>query len=151
MDYLRIIGENKYHRGPPGGHNPPRHARMPKRALVGAALLGPPLVPLFWYISHFDLEKVRSGLLGRSATVSMRNFGRSTFSVRRSDSAGRTSLQNHRNHHHQQLSHLGEVNLHQHLQQHHILSNPSSSLVFNRCTRTSDWYQWVTSSVDYIL
>ena len=53
--------------------------------------------------------------------------------------------------HHQQLSHLGEGNVHQHLHQHHLLSNPSSSLVFNLCTGTSDWYLWVTSSVDYIL
>ena len=30
---------------------------------------------------------------------------------------------NHRHHNHQQLSHLGEGNLHQHLQQHHLLSN----------------------------
>ena len=58
---------------------------------------------------------------------------------------------NHRHHHHQQLSHLGEGNLHQHLQQHHLLSNPSSSLVFNLCTGTIDWCLWVTSSVDYIL
>ena len=58
---------------------------------------------------------------------------------------------NHRHHHHQQLSHLGEGNLHQHLQQHHLLSNPSSSLVFNLVTGTIDWYLWVTSSVDYIL
>ena len=58
---------------------------------------------------------------------------------------------NHRHHHQQQLSHLGEGNLHQHRQQHHLLSNPSSSLVFNLCTGTIDWYLWVTSSVDYIL
>ena len=58
---------------------------------------------------------------------------------------------NHCHHHHQQLSHLGEGNLHQHLQQHHLLSNPSSSLVFNLCTGTLDWCLWVTSSVDYIL
>ena len=31
---------------------------------------------------------------------------------------------NHCHHHHQQLSHLGEGNLHQHLQQRHLLSNP---------------------------
>ena len=36
---------------------------------------------------------------------------------------------NHRHHHHQQLSHLGEGNLHQHIQQHHLFSNPSSSSV----------------------
>ena len=29
--------------------------------------------------------------------------------------------------------------------------NPSSSLVFNLCLKTSDWYMWVASSVDYIL
>ena len=58
---------------------------------------------------------------------------------------------NHRHHHHQQLSHLWEGNLHQHLQQHHLISNPSSSLVFNLVTGTIDWCLWVTSSVDYIL
>ena len=79
MEYLRNIGANKYQRGPLGGHNPPWRAREQKHALVGCGHPNPPPVPIFWYISHFDLEKVRSGLLGRSATVSMRNFGRSTF------------------------------------------------------------------------
>ena len=54
-------------------------------------------------------------------------------------------------HHHQQLSHLGEGNIHQHLQQNHLLSNPNSSLVFNLCAGTLDWCLWVTSGVDYIL
>ena len=58
---------------------------------------------------------------------------------------------NHHHHHHQQLSHLGEGYLHQHLQQHHLISNPSSSLLFNLVTGTIDWCLWVTSSVDYIL
>ena len=58
---------------------------------------------------------------------------------------------NHRHHHHQQLSHLGEGNIHQHLQQHHLISDPSSSLVFNLATKTIDWCLWVTSSVDFIL
>ena len=52
--------------------------------------------------------------------------------------------------HNQQPSQLWEANLHLNLQQHHLLSNPSSSLVFNLCTGTSDWYPWVTSSVDYL-
>ena len=86
MEYLRIIGANNYQRGPPGGHNPVG------RAQVGCALLGPPPVPIFWYISHFDLEKIRQGLTGRSAAASRRNLGRSTFSLPRSDSAGGTSL-----------------------------------------------------------
>ena len=51
MEYIRIIGENNYHRGPIRWAQPPGHA------LVGCALLGPHLVPLFWYISHFDLKK----------------------------------------------------------------------------------------------
>ena len=50
--------------------------------------------------------------------------------------------------HHQQPSHLWEANLHQHQQ---IISNPSSSLVFNLGTGTIDSCLWVTSSVDYIL
>ena len=58
---------------------------------------------------------------------------------------------NHRHHHNQQLSHLWEGNIHQHLQQNHLISNPSSSLVFNPITGTMDWCLWVTSSVDYIL
>ena len=86
MEYLRNTGANKHQRGPPGGHNPPG------RALVGCGLLGPPPVPIFWYISHFDLEKIRRGFSGRSTAVSRRDLGRSTFALRRSDSAGGTSL-----------------------------------------------------------
>ena len=87
MEYLRIIGANNYRRGPPGGHNPPRHA------LVGCAHPGPPSVPIFWYIGHFDLEKkIRRGLSRRSAAASRQNLGRSTFALRWSDSAGGTSL-----------------------------------------------------------
>ena len=56
--------------------------------------------------------------------------------------------QSHR--HHQRSSHRGRTNLHQHLHQHHLISNPSSSLVFNLCLKTSDWYLWVASRVDYI-
>ena len=78
--------------GTPGGHNPPGCARRPRHTLVGAALLGPPPVPIFWYISHFDLEEIRGGIWGRSTTVSRRNLGRSTFALRRSDSAEGTSL-----------------------------------------------------------
>ena len=51
--------------------------------------------------------------------------------------------------HHQRSSHHGRTNLHQQLHQHHL--NPSSSLVFDLCLKTLDWYLWVASSVDYIL
>ena len=92
MEYLRIIGANNYQRGPPGGHNPPGRAREPRHALVGCAHPGPPPVPIFWYISGFDLEKIRKRLSGRSAAVSRRNSGRSTFALRQSDFGGATSL-----------------------------------------------------------
>ena len=58
---------------------------------------------------------------------------------------------NHRHHHHHRSSHGEGVNLHQHLHQHHLLSNPSSSLVSDLCLKTSYWYLWVASSVDYSL
>ena len=92
MEYLRILVQISTRGGPPGGHNPPGCTREPRRALVGCALLGPPLVPIFWYISHFDLEKIRRGLSGWSAAMLRRNLGRSTFALRRSDSIEGTSL-----------------------------------------------------------
>ena len=105
-------------------------------------------------------RKTRRGLSGRSAAVSRRKLGRSTFALPGSDSAGGTFLPEGEiviiiitNNSPiiflrvKQLSHLGEGNLHQHLQQHHLISNPSSSLVFNLCTETLDLYLWVTSSV----
>ena len=58
---------------------------------------------------------------------------------------------NRHHRHHHRSSHWEGVNLHQHLHQHHLLSNPSSSLVSNLCPKTSDWYLWVASSVDYSL
>ena len=41
---------------------------------------------------------------------------------------------------HHRSSHQEGVNLHQHLHQHHLLSNPSSSLVSNLCPKVLDWY-----------
>ena len=58
---------------------------------------------------------------------------------------------NHHHRHHHRSSHREGVNIHQHLHQHHLLSNPSSSLVSDLCLKTSDWYLWVASSVDYSL
>ena len=58
---------------------------------------------------------------------------------------------NHHHRHHQRSYHREGVNLHQHLHQHHLLSNPSSSLISDLCLKTSDWYLWVASSVAYSL
>jgi hypothetical protein len=49
-------------------------------------------VPIFWYIIHFDLEKIRRGLSGWSTAVSRWNLGKSTFALRRSYFARGTSL-----------------------------------------------------------
>ena len=60
---LIFLGQNDLYtrRGAPevgrGGHNPPGRAWAPWCTHVGCALLDPRLVSLFWYISHFDLEK----------------------------------------------------------------------------------------------
>ena len=43
---------------------------------------------------------------------------------------------NRRHHHHHQSSHREGVNIHKHLHQHHLLSNPSSSLVFDLGPKT---------------
>ena len=142
MEYLRNIRANNYQRRPTRWAQPTwaRQAPLarpgglwPSRPTFGAHLLV--------YKSFFDLEKIRQRLSGWSAAVSRRNLGRSTFALWWSDSAEGTSFPeggNHRHHHHQQLSHLGEGNLHQHLHQHHLISNPSSSLVFNLVTGTID-------------
>ena len=47
---------------------------------------------------------------------------------------------NHHHRHHQRSYHREGVNIYQHLHQHHLISNPSSSLVSNLCIQTSDWY-----------
>mgnify|MGYP005850347855 CR=1 FL=1 len=58
---------------------------------------------------------------------------------------------NRHHRHHHRPSHREGVNLHQHLHQHHLLSNPSSSLLSDLCLKISYWYMWVASSVDYSL
>ena len=77
----------KYQRGatsqPQGWRARPRPCGPPGR----------PPTPIFCYIVCFDLEKIRSKLLGRSAALSRRNLGRTNLGLRRSCSAGETSLQ----------------------------------------------------------
>ena len=151
---MRIFWVNSTRGGPLGGHNPPGCAREPKRTLVGCAHPVPPPLPIFWYISHFDLEKNQERTFWMERRHLEVELGQEHFCppaerFRRGNFP--PGGENHRHHHHQQLSHLGEINLHQHLHQHHLLSNPSSSVVFNLCIKTSDWYLRLTSSVDYIL
>ena len=112
--------------------------------------LGPPLVPVFWYICHFDLQKNKERTFGTKHRLLEVELGQEHFcppveQFRQGNFPPRGG--NHRHHHHQQLSHLGEGNLHQHLHQHQLISNTSPSLVFNLVTRTIDWCLRVTSSV----
>ena len=130
--------------GPLGGHNPPRRTREP-RLTSGAHLLV--------YKSFWPRKKIRRWLLGWSTAASRRKLGRSTFALRRSDSAGGTSSWRGKS-----SSSAAPTTLPSwggqspsNLQQHHLLSNPSSPVVFNLCTGTLDWCLWVTISVDYIL
>ena len=154
MEYIRIIGANNNQRGAtrwaqptwahqaalacPGGLCPPRPTS-------GAPLL---VYKPFWPSKNkgrtFGMKRRRLavGLGQEHFCPPAGQFCRWNFPP----GGG-----NHRHHHHQQLSHLGEVYVHQHLQHHNLLSNPSSSLVFNLCSGTIDWCLWVTSSVDYIL
>ena len=114
---------------------------------------GPPM-PIFSYMKYFDLNKIKRRLLGPDAAVSRRNRGRNQ-SRAPAELFCRGYLPpgggNRHHRHHQQLSHLGEGHLHQHLHQHHLLSNSSSSLISNLCIQTSDWYLWVASCVNYSL
>ena len=107
--------------GHPGEHKTPGCTWAPRRALVGCAHPGPPLMPIFWYISHFNLEKNKERTFGMGrrrleAELGQEHLCPSVERFRRGNFPPGGG--NHRHHHHQQLSHLGEGNLHQHLQQH---------------------------------
>ena len=92
MEYLRNIGANNHQSGATRWAQPTWARQGAQAHPGGLCLLGPPPVPIFWCISHFDLEKIRRGLSGRSTAVSRRNLGRSTFAFRRRDSPWGTSL-----------------------------------------------------------
>ena len=89
---MRNIGANKYQRGATRWAQPTWACQARLAHLVGCGLLGPPPVTIFWYISGFDLEKIRIILSGWSATISKRNLDKRTFAFRQSDSAWGTSL-----------------------------------------------------------
>ena len=126
----------------------PGHALMACGAPAGLP------TPLFSYMVCFTLEKIISNLLGWNATVSKRKPRQRPFctpAVRfcRGNSSLGGGDRSHR--HHQRFLRRGRTSIHQHIHQHHLISKPSSSLVFNLYLKTSDWYLWVTSSVYYIL
>ena len=132
MEYLMNIGENKYQRGATRWAQPTWARQEARRALVVAALLGPPPMTFFWYISHFDLEKNKERTFGTKrhrleAELGQEHFCPPAERFCRENFAPGGGNRSHR--HHQQPSQCGRINLHQHLHQHHLISNPSSSLV----------------------
>ena len=154
MEYLRIIRANIYQRGPTRWAQP-TWARQGAQVRPGG--LCPPRptfgAPLQVYKSFWPRKnKGRNfGMKRRhlEAELGLEHFCPPAERFRRGNFPPGGGNRSH--HHHQQPSHLWEANHHQHLQQHRLLSNPSSSHVFNLCARTLDWCLWVISSVDYIL
>ena len=125
----------------------------PGRALPRGPSNRPP-VPIFCYMTSSVREKNHKLAHGtklrcHEAELGQKQSRSSAERFRRGNFSPGGENRSHR--HHQRSSHREGVNLHQHLHQHHLLSNPSSSLVSYLCLKTSDWYLWVASSVDYSL
>ena len=101
----------------------------------------------------FRPKKNHKQISGRDSAATRRNLGGTNLGLSRSCSAGKLPSGRGKSSPSSSPTLLssGEGNLHQHLHQHHLLSNPSSSLVSNLCPKASDWYLWVASSVDYSL
>ena len=148
LELIKNTERRKYQRGPtpwPGGCGARPLPRGPP---------GSPPVPIFCYMKSFTLEKNHKQAFGKKhrchEAEPWRNQSRAPAEL---FCRGNIPLGggNHHHRHHQRSSHREGVNLHQHLHQHYLLSNPSSSLVSNLVSKTTNWYLWVASSVDYSL
>ena len=150
MEIIKNIERRKYQRGPTPWPRGWGRALPPWARSLPRGPPGGPLMPIFGYMESFVLEKIISTLTGRNSAATRRNQSRAPAELfcRGHFPPGGG---NHRHRHHQRSSHREGVNLHQHLHQHHLISNTSSSLVSNLCLKTSDWYLWVASSVNYSL
>ena len=135
LEYIKNIGRRNTRGGPPASNKGGARPLPPGRAPRPCGPPGRPPAPIFGYMVCFDLEKIRRKLSGRSATVSRWNLaeptqgsdgavllGKHPSGRRKSNPSSSQTI----------LSSRG-VNLHQHLHQHHLLSSPRSSLVFNSC------------------
>ena len=93
LEYIKNYGAKICHRGAtsqPQGQGGRGHP--PGRATWACgALVGPLLLP-FGHKIPITLEKITEKFSGLSAAVCEAELGRSTFALRRSDSAGETSL-----------------------------------------------------------
>ena len=64
MEYLRIIGANNYQRGHTRWAQPTWACQGAQARPGGCAQPGPPPVPIFWYVSHFNQEKNQTRTFG---------------------------------------------------------------------------------------
>ena len=90
LELIRIIGRKKYTRGPtpcPGERRAP-----PYRAPLSPGPPGGPPASICCYIITFTLEKIVGKLTGRNSATTRRNLGGTNLGLRRSCSAGDTSL-----------------------------------------------------------
>ena len=102
----------------------------------------------------FDLEKFVGKLTGRNSAATRRNLGGTNLGLWRSCSAGDTSLREG-----EIITNvitndplIGRGSISINIFTSTISSqNPSSSLVSNLVSKTTNWYLWVASSVDYSL
>ena len=90
------INKNYWAKETPQGPTPWPGGWGPRPPLLGAPLSpGPPsgpLVSIFCYMKAFTLEKIRGKLTGRNSAATRRNLGGTNLGLRRSCSAGETSL-----------------------------------------------------------
>ena len=88
--------------------------------------------------------------MGRDSAAMRRNLGGTNLGLRRSYSAGETSIREGEITTIDPLIGRGSISIN--IFTSTISSqNPSSCLVFDLGPKTSDWYLWVASSVDYSL
>ena len=149
LELIKILSEEITRGGPHPGHEG-GGAPYPLGAPLPRGPPGRPPVPIFYYMKSFTLENIISKLSGRNTAATRRNRSRAPVEL---FCRGNIPLGggNRHHHHHHRSYHQEGGNLHQHHHQHHFLSNSSSSLVSDLCLKTSDWYLWVSSSVDYSL
>ena len=90
MEYLRIIGANKYQRGAPRWAQP-TWARQEAQACPGGCCPPRPTSDAHLLVyKSFLPRKNKEEAFGTESAISSQNLGRSTFALRRSDSAGGT-------------------------------------------------------------
>ena len=85
-EYIKNTKREKCHRGPPTSHEGGGRAPLPRGPPVG------PPVPIFCYMKSFVREKMISKLSGQDSAATRRNLGGTNLGLRRSCSAGETSL-----------------------------------------------------------